>query len=1596
MKLNNLKKIFVSLIAVFTLSAVGTIFHAPTKEVEAQTQSTGFYMMEGASIRAMNTKSADGVDQNGIRFQTVITEEKYLEIENSIPEGGKVTFYTLVSDEISVEDLTYGKEDYKATWGWNGGFDGKSEYSRFTELYNFPESMFRTIFTARSCYIVTDSEGKQVGDVVYASGKDVSRSMEGVAIEHLTQNAENAAEMKKYGGYLGLEVDEGQTASDLFQTEETPIYYGKNRLSKDTQAVTNIDGFSGELKIYSKAKQIGKTNEKGELVVANEDLNEETVYAVTDGRGVYKTTAKAIDYLLGDASEFVAWALAVRDMTDKTSTTPTYTMLTDNIDLTGEVFVNTRWDTYTGTRHQNDGFGYGYLCGEFDGQGFTVDGLEHYRTGWFAGVAKGGYTFKNVAFTNIALSKVDNTARYIFGSLINGKFAFENVYLQITAVGAATETSEISIVNDCGMLSIKNCVVDFAFTYKEGAPAYTKAFIFRNRNPQGVKNFFAIGSAPLSAIDGGDTLNTKVNSSDVFTNYGRYPTFEDYISEGLELSSAYPTTCWDTEENVFLFKTARQYIHSSYEDLVTPPTVRAFGDGKEVAVLSAGQTYTLASSMSNVAFELKETVSGVRIEGNQITLSEAVEDGTEITIKVVYTHPMYEAITHEGEKTYSVVVQRSVRVGEQIVGLNRTTGLILSLAPYGEFTSAKVDLLSVDGVAESGKIKNGYLVVDSDCFEGYAGETVTVIAQIGSLELTIPVKTVHFAIGTTAELNGFRLLALRNDDNNDPTYNTFGEANPFDVNNDSKTAQTYVYAVLTDNVSAKDIAAWNVNAYFHGELDGQGYTISGITTGPSALGIFWGLKDATIKNISFVDVTNPRNNGATALFAYNSTKISSGNVLSNVYVQGVLTNTNTSNSNYGLLQTTDNFASIENVVVDVEFGCSGCYAVDSTGSWLSSNKKIVKNVLAISSTAKGFAPWTPSNNCKWVTSVDGVTMSAFDEAYWDMTKGYPVWNRLPKKATLPNYGGLHIYQKTSVTGAYLVTGGTTEYKLVAKDTTSQAVKDFRSLWKEATGTTITVLSQSSVTSANNGKYIFLGCDTIESSVNLGLNEELPSGKTMNSQGFRIRTVDNDIYVSSATETGVTFGAYELLSQLFGYERYGVDLYTISATSELAMQLFDIADNPDFEMRIGTFGSVYSEEEVSNTMQFVTPASVYVGSERYHNTLKYLPKETYQSAHSKWYSNNGDQLCYTAHGDLSEYNAMVMAMVNACTAVLEGNTTGRVMTITPMDNNKFCTCSACQVEKGLYGGNLSGSIWKFHLDVVRGINAWLDENQPGRKENLLLCTFAYLSYQAAPAYKTSDGVWHAYEGMDARYDEEVSNAAIFYAMSSADYLHGLNDPIYNGNVHTAAAGWKACTNHAGVWLYQTNFKDYLIPTGGFEYQDNYKLCLDFGAKWIFDQGQHNNNNTTGFNNFKLYLNSKLQWNVNLSVAELTANYFAAAYGEAAGKMKAYYDSISAHMQTLPPSEIEVNMTSEENFPEAKVREWLALVEEAKALLEEGSPEYDRVCLDGLSAEYLYLKYYAAGDMTSSELSSARTAFISTAKALGVTRCDQTTLIGNLVW
>ena len=166
-------------------------------------------------------------------------------------------------------------------------------------------------------------------------------------------------------------------------------------------------------------------------------------------------------------------------------------------------------------------------------------------------------------------------------------------------------------------------------------------------------------------------------------------------------------------------------------------------------------------------------------------------------------------------------------------------------------------------------------------------------------------------------------------------------------------------------------------------------------------------------------------------------------------------------------------------------------------------------------------------------------------------------------------------------------------------------------------------------------------------------------------------------------------------------------------------------------------------------------------------------------------------------------------------------------------------------------------------------------------------------------------YHAANKPPVNYDEEqqvyvpVDESVIcnehlipYFAETNGDYTTDYYD---TESVNAAYAenlkGWAVLSQEVYFWMYSTNFSYYLIPYNSFDAtQATYKFAIENKVDFIYDQAQSNQTGSaTGWSWLKIYLYSKLTWNVDQNMDDLIDQYMGGAFGPAADTVKEVFYS-----------------------------------------------------------------------------------------------------------
>ncbi len=576
---------------------------------------------------------------------------------------------------------------------------------------------------------------------------------------------------------------------------------------------------------------------------------------------------------------------------------------------------------------------------------------------------------------------------------------------------------------------------------------------------------------------------------------------------------------------------------------------------------------------------------------------------------------------------------------------------------------------------------------------------------------------------------------------------------------------------------------------------------------------------------------------------------------------------------------------------------------------------------------------------------------------------------------------LHKVNVTESTRSFIV-NGETEYKIVVVegDKAEKAANFLSAQLYDATGAVVPVVSSKSVTyDKATSKYIVIGDMDMFAQAGLTMPED-----ELGNTGYYVKTVNDSVFMAVTHGMGYQQAVLSFLRNVMGYEIFSADTIIYTKDGKTLPDM-NIIERPDFEYHRP--GNVISAEG-RYAMGFNESSDIYidVGGTTWHNTMYYIPYETYGETHWKWYSNRynadpeGMQICATARGDAGELQALTETVANVVYQKLEEYPDRNTITFTTMDNLYVCTCDGCTAEKHKYGTDTAA-----YLKLTNNISRLVDQKyaEQGRTRDYTLMMFAYQITEQAPVKKV-DGKWEPIDN-DMKLAE---NVGVYIAPTSINYTYSFYEEE-NATYVEKIDGWCSLTDNIYMWLYQTNFAWYMMPHNTFEATiETYRYCQSVNTIQINNLAQYwAIENPTGFNRLKDYIDAQAQFNVNVSYNELLDKWFAGYFREAAAPMRTYFDELVAYLNMLCevyPEEVNgmmsCNIHQAKFWEKERLESWMRKIDEAYAAIAKyktSDPKLYEVLEKHINAESLFLRYslieFYPGTYNDEELYALKIAF-----------------------
>lgn len=550
-------------------------------------------------------------------------------------------------------------------------------------------------------------------------------------------------------------------------------------------------------------------------------------------------------------------------------------------------------------------------------------------------------------------------------------------------------------------------------------------------------------------------------------------------------------------------------------------------------------------------------------------------------------------------------------------------------------------------------------------------------------------------------------------------------------------------------------------------------------------------------------------------------------------------------------------------------------------------------------------------------------------------KEKPADNSSTIDASLLSYdGGVHVMMATE-TNIPFVKDGKTDYVLVlpkeGQNTFETKVfndckSEFPYLLKLATGIDIQVINDVGLTYNADKTYISIGETTLFKQSGLTYDKSV-----LDNEGTRIITKDKTVFLLGGKGYGPLYAVYDFMEIMFHFDVTDWDNVIIDKNvKNINLKNFDVTNIPDVANRQRNISALaypvndtqdaryyghrarLQSEGLELTMPYYPSYDVNGQVWAHgHNSLDALPVDDFVKDHPKWYSDNGNQLCYTAHGDEKELQAMAEEVVKKTIFSHYRNDKEAYplvnnITLSMEDNYQFCSCDACKEMNEKYNSagalvkftNLYASIFKkwqdgmpadelFEYASTEGCEEWININlTPEDREKYVRDDFqfrvmAYNSMLIAPA-KLNETTGK-YEAIDESFMLE-DNVYLYFADIEMDWSQSYFAEDNRESYNNILAWASLSDNPAGLYTYYDYPDRQLWFYDGFSIVTNETLAFlknTVGLRSFYSCGcaSRLGERETAFKGYYTYLYGKLLWDINADIQQLTEKYFEYQFGEA---------------------------------------------------------------------------------------------------------------------
>ena len=361
--------------------------------------------------------------------------------------------------------------------------------------------------------------------------------------------------------------------------------------------------------------------------------------------------------------------------------------------------------------------------------------------------------------------------------------------------------------------------------------------------------------------------------------------------------------------------------------------------------------------------------------------------------------------------------------------------------------------------------------------------------------------------------------------------------------------------------------------------------------------------------------------------------------------------------------------------------------------------------------------------------------------------------------------------------------------------------------------------------------------------------------------------------------GAINAVYELLER-WGVRFFGVDSRSDKIPSKTTLTVpsnLSYSYAPPFEQRFP--GSIPLDRNVGPAWAVKLRISreykkiggkrdAQLGSGHSLGNKSYINSKTYYDAHPEWYALiggkrvKGAQLCLSnlemRKQLLAEVSAKLKSRKDAGAFELGGIT---YVSLSYLDNNRFCKCQECNDLLARWGGSRVGPL----LDICNYVAAGIENDYPEAR----ILTLAYWDWVEPP------------KKMPCELHRNV------YVTVCQNGNKALPVRVQETLMQRLTQWSKITAGRLAIWDWDACFRNYITPYPIYHlYADDFKTYRELGVKRVNTQMEHGAV-FADFVELRTYLYAKLLWNPELDTDEMAKEWIDHCCGNGAVEINAYY-------------------------------------------------------------------------------------------------------------